>query len=137
MASPISGATESTRILRAPRTGSVGWIESVITNSLSFDPVMRPTALVMNIGVGAIGTTRFVRARAVPWRLLVPLCVGEGAAREIAATGSSLAVLAAAGLHMAAMLVASCGTLHACRFLDDMSFRWRRSWPHRHCPPGS
>jgi uncharacterized membrane protein YfcA len=39
--------------------------------------VMRPTALVMNIAVATIGTTRFVRARAVPWRLLVPLCMGS------------------------------------------------------------
>ncbi len=31
---------------------------------------MRPTALVMNIAVASIGTTRFVRARAVPWDLL-------------------------------------------------------------------
>ena len=29
--------------------------------------MMRPTALVMNIAVAAIGTVRFARARAVPW----------------------------------------------------------------------
>jgi uncharacterized protein len=38
---------------------------------------MRPTALVMNIAVATIGTTRFVRARAVPWALLRPLCLGS------------------------------------------------------------
>jgi uncharacterized membrane protein YfcA len=38
---------------------------------------MRPTVLVMNIGVAAIGSARFIRARAVPWRLLLPLCVGS------------------------------------------------------------
>jgi uncharacterized membrane protein YfcA len=39
--------------------------------------VMRPTALVMNIAVATIGTTRFVRARAVPWSILLPLCAGS------------------------------------------------------------
>jgi uncharacterized membrane protein YfcA len=39
--------------------------------------VMRPTALVMNIAVAAIGSTRFIRAGAVPWYLLRPLCLGS------------------------------------------------------------
>ncbi len=39
--------------------------------------VMKPTALVMNIAVSAIGSTRFIRARAVPWNLLRPLCAGS------------------------------------------------------------
>jgi uncharacterized membrane protein YfcA len=39
--------------------------------------VMRPTALVMNIAVASIGSTRFIRARAVPWHLLRPLCLGS------------------------------------------------------------
>src|SRR4029450_10639445 len=39
--------------------------------------VMRPTALVMNIAVASIGSTRFIRARAVPWHLIGPLCVGS------------------------------------------------------------
>lgn len=39
--------------------------------------IMRPTALVMNIAVAAIGSTRFIRARAVPWYLLRPLCLGS------------------------------------------------------------
>jgi uncharacterized protein len=44
----------------------------------SFAPaVMRPTALVMNIAVATIGSTRFIRARAVPWNLLRPLCAGS------------------------------------------------------------
>lgn len=39
--------------------------------------VMRPTALVMNIAVASIGSTRFIRARAVPWHLLRWLCLGS------------------------------------------------------------
>jgi uncharacterized membrane protein YfcA len=39
--------------------------------------VMKPTALVMNIAVASIGSTRFIRARAVPWHLLRPLCLGS------------------------------------------------------------
>ena len=39
--------------------------------------MMRPTALVMNIAVASIGSTRFIRARAVPWHLLGPLCLGS------------------------------------------------------------
>ena len=39
--------------------------------------VMKPTALVMNIAVAAIGSARFIRARAVPWHLLRPLCLGS------------------------------------------------------------
>ncbi len=39
--------------------------------------IMRPTALVMNIAVATIGSARFVRARAVPWHLLRPLCLGS------------------------------------------------------------
>jgi uncharacterized membrane protein YfcA len=39
--------------------------------------VMKPTALVMNIAVAAIGSTRFIRAHAVPWHLLRPLCLGS------------------------------------------------------------
>ena len=38
---------------------------------------MRPTALVLNIAVASIGSTRFIRARAVPWHLLGPLCAGS------------------------------------------------------------
>src|SRR5262252_9204122 len=44
MASPIREAIDSTRMLRATRTASVGWIESVMTSSFSPDAVMRPTA---------------------------------------------------------------------------------------------
>ena len=39
--------------------------------------IMKPTALVMNIAVATIGSARFIRARAVPWPLLVPLCLGS------------------------------------------------------------
>jgi uncharacterized membrane protein YfcA len=39
--------------------------------------VMRPTALVMNIAVASIGSIRFARAEAVPWKLLGPLCAGS------------------------------------------------------------
>src|SRR6188508_462759 len=38
---------------------------------------MRPTALVMNIAVASIGSIRFIRARAVPWEILRPLCLGS------------------------------------------------------------
>jgi uncharacterized protein len=38
---------------------------------------MRPTALVMNMAVAAIGTARFSKARAVPFGLLLPLCAGS------------------------------------------------------------
>jgi len=40
-------------------------------------PQMRPTALVLNIAVAAIGTIRFARAGAVPWRTVLPLLVGS------------------------------------------------------------
>jgi uncharacterized membrane protein YfcA len=40
-------------------------------------PTMRPTVLVMNIAVATIGSARFIRARAVPWNLLAPLCLGS------------------------------------------------------------
>jgi uncharacterized membrane protein YfcA len=39
--------------------------------------MMRPTALVMNIAVASIGSARFIRAGAVPWQLLGPLCIGS------------------------------------------------------------
>ncbi len=39
--------------------------------------VMKPTALVMNIAVATIGSIRFIRARAVPWNLIRPLCLGS------------------------------------------------------------
>jgi hypothetical protein len=39
--------------------------------------VMKPAALVMNLGVAGAGTLRFAAARLVPWRLLVPLCAGS------------------------------------------------------------
>jgi uncharacterized membrane protein YfcA len=39
--------------------------------------VMKPAALVMNLGVAGAGTLRFASARLVPWRLLLPLCAGS------------------------------------------------------------
>jgi hypothetical protein len=39
--------------------------------------VMKPAALVMNLGVAGAGTLRFAAARLVPWKLLVPLCAGS------------------------------------------------------------
>ncbi len=39
--------------------------------------MMKPTALLMNIIVAIVGTVRFTRARAVPWHLLRPLCLGS------------------------------------------------------------
>ncbi len=44
IASPISGAIETTRMFFATRTASVDWMESVITSSFSFDDEMRATA---------------------------------------------------------------------------------------------
>lgn len=40
-------------------------------------PLTKPAALVMNIAVAAIGTIRFGHRGLVPWRLLVPLCLGS------------------------------------------------------------
>ena len=39
--------------------------------------VMKPAALVMNLGVAGAGTVRFATASLVPWRLLLPLCAGS------------------------------------------------------------
>ena len=39
--------------------------------------VMKPAALVMNLAVAMVGTWRFAAAKLVPWRLLVPLCLGS------------------------------------------------------------
>jgi uncharacterized membrane protein YfcA len=39
--------------------------------------VMKPAALVMNLGVAGTGTLRFSAASLVPWRLLLPLCAGS------------------------------------------------------------
>ena len=39
--------------------------------------VMKPAALVMNLGVAGAGTVRFAGASLVPWRLLLPLCAGS------------------------------------------------------------
>jgi uncharacterized membrane protein YfcA len=39
--------------------------------------VMKPTALVMNLGVAGLGTFRFGAASLVPWRLLLPICAGS------------------------------------------------------------
>jgi hypothetical protein len=40
-------------------------------------PVMKPTALVMNIVVAVVVAVRFIRACAVPWHLVRPLCLGS------------------------------------------------------------
>ena len=39
--------------------------------------VMKPAALVMNLGVAGAGTIRFATASLVPWRLVIPLCAGS------------------------------------------------------------
>jgi uncharacterized membrane protein YfcA len=39
--------------------------------------VMKPAALVMNLGVAGLGTARFASASLVPWRLLIPICAGS------------------------------------------------------------
>src|SRR5258708_5368249 len=44
IASPMRAATDRVRMLRPCLTASVGWIESVMTSSLSREPVMRATA---------------------------------------------------------------------------------------------
>jgi uncharacterized membrane protein YfcA len=40
-------------------------------------PLTKPAALVMNVAVAAIGVLRFGHRGLVPWRLLVPLCLGS------------------------------------------------------------
>jgi uncharacterized membrane protein YfcA len=72
-------------------------------------PVMRPTALVLNIGVATIGSVRFLRAGAVPWALLGPLCLGSLPAaflggRMKLSPGTYLGVLGAALLLAAVAL---------------------------------
>jgi uncharacterized membrane protein YfcA len=71
--------------------------------------VMRPTVLVMNIAVALIGSARFIRARAVPWALLGPLCLGSLPAaflggRMKLAPGTYLALLGGSLLVGAALL---------------------------------
>ena len=71
--------------------------------------VMKPTALVMNIAVATIGSTRFIRARAVPWHLLLPLCCGSMPAAFVGGsirlgTGTYLLVLGAALLVASGLL---------------------------------
>ncbi len=39
--------------------------------------LMKPSALVMNLGVAGAGMLRFASASLVPWRLLAPLCAGS------------------------------------------------------------
>ena len=39
--------------------------------------LLRPTALVMNVGVAGLGAFRFGRIRAIPWRLVGPLLAGS------------------------------------------------------------
>jgi uncharacterized membrane protein YfcA len=39
--------------------------------------VMKPAALVMNLGVAGLGSARFSAANLVPWRLLLPICAGS------------------------------------------------------------
>jgi hypothetical protein len=85
---------------------------------LEFDPlVMQSLAGVglVAMAVGhrhrraAVGLWAFIvgMAHGAGWMLipaLVPLCAGDGAVREITASGSMLLALAAVGVHMAAML---------------------------------
>ena len=55
---------------------------------------------------------------------LIPLCLGDSPAREIAASGSLPMVFAAVGLHMAAMLsVTGLVALGACRGIDALRGR--------------
>ena len=57
---------------------------------------------------------------------LIPLCLGDGPAREITASNSLTLALAAVGVHMAAMLAVT-GTiaLGACRGVDAVCGRFR------------
>ncbi len=55
MASPIRSAIEMTRMLGASSTPCVGWMESVITSSCSFEPLMRATAPPDKDAVGDVG----------------------------------------------------------------------------------
>jgi hypothetical protein len=57
---------------------------------------------------------------------LVPLCLGNSAARQLTASGSLLRALAAVGVHLAAMLAVTGGVaLAACRAADATRRRLR------------
>ena len=63
---------------------------------------MRPAALVMNIVVASAGTWRFASARAVPWRMLVPLCAASVPAAFL---GGMIALPAAAYQRLLALVL--------------------------------
>lgn len=72
-------------------------------------------------------------AHGAGWMLvpaLVPLCAGDMPGREIAATGSLPLLLAAAGVHLAAMLVTTAAVVLSARFgFDAVRRRWPRPAP--------
>ena len=70
---------------------------------------------------------------------LVPLCLGDGPAREITASGSLAFGLAAVGVHMAAMLavtgmlaVGACRWFHRMRRASSPTSSLSRPLPHRY-----
>lgn len=71
--------------------------------------VMKPVALVMNIAVATVGSTRFVRAKAVPWHLLAPLLLGSAPAAflggHIALPSGSYFLLLGSVLSVASILL--------------------------------
>ncbi|WP_370306600.1 hypothetical protein [Sinimarinibacterium flocculans] len=78
-------------------------------------------------GSAGLALWSFIAATAhgAGWMLvpaLIPLCGGSAALREISASGSALLVLAAVGVHLAAMLVVTgVVALGACRALSGLS----------------
>ena len=60
----------------AGQAGGSGYLAAMAFVGLA-PHVMKPSALVLNILVAAVGTVRFFRAGLVSWRLLLPFAVGS------------------------------------------------------------
>lgn len=87
--------------------------------------LMKPAALVMNLGVAGAGTLRFASASLVPWRLLLPLCVGSVPAAYVG--GLIQIPTRSHRLLLGAVLLFAAGRL-AMRYRPD-DLRSAPSWP--------
>ena len=56
--------------------GASGYIAAMVLFGVA-TPMIKPTALVLNILVACVGTWRFASAGQVPWKLLASLCIGS------------------------------------------------------------
>ncbi|HWO58133.1 MAG TPA: sulfite exporter TauE/SafE family protein [bacterium] len=56
--------------------GASGYIAAMVLFGVA-TPMIKPTALVLNILVACVGTWRFASAGQVPWKLLGSLCIGS------------------------------------------------------------